>query len=512
MDIRGRSWTVAGGAPPRRTRLIAAVTALVLAVGLGAAACALPGAQAAPSAEQAKPNIVFVLTDDLATNLVQYMPHVQELAKAGTSFSNYTVTDSLCCPSRSSIFTGRFPHNTGIYTNGGDDGGFGTFNGKGEENDTTATSLRHAGYRTGMMGKYLNGYQPGGTVDGQANYVPPGWDEWDVAGNGYPEFDYDLNENHKVVHHGSQPKDYLTDVLSGKASDFITSSATAHSPFFLEVASFAPHAPYTPAPQDASSFPGLKAPQGAAYDTLPSDAPAWLADRTPLTDKEKQKIDTAFRKRVQAVQSVDRMIASIEDTLSKAGVAGNTEIVFSSDNGYHMGEYRLTPGKMTAFDTDVRVPLVVSGPGIPAGRTVAAPVENIDLRPTFAELGKADTPSSVDGNSLVPLLRRQSPPDWRTAALVEHHGPDTTPEDPDFPAANSGNPPSYQALRTADYTYVEYTGGAKEYYDRRTDPSELHNTASKLPAATLTMLHNALQAMSACHGQDACWSAAHQAH
>jgi hypothetical protein len=128
-------------------------------------------------------------------------------------------------------------------------------------------------YRAGMMGKYLNGYLPASNLDGQDNYVPPGWNEWDVAGNGYPEFNYNLNENHKVVHYGDQPKDYLTDVLSGKASDFITSSASAHSPFFLEVATFASHAPYTPAPADANSFPGLTAPRGPAYDTLPTDPP-----------------------------------------------------------------------------------------------------------------------------------------------------------------------------------------------------------------------------------------------
>jgi N-acetylglucosamine-6-sulfatase len=491
-----------------RSRWVAAAAALALVT----TACALPGAQAASNAGHAKPNIVFVLTDDLATNLVQYMPHVQALAKAGTSFNNYTVTDSLCCPSRSSLFSGRFPHDTGIYTNGGNDGGFGTFHARGEEKDTVATSLQQAGYRTGMMGKYLNGYQPASTLDGQADYVPPGWSTWDVAGDGYPEFNYDLNENHKVVHYGSQPKDYLTDVLSGKASDFITSSAAAHSPFFLEVATFAPHAPYTPAPADANSFPGLTAPEGPAYDTLPTDPPSWLTGRAPLTAQEQQNIDTSFRKRVQAMQAVDRMIASIEHTLSTAGVAGDTDIVFSSDNGYHMGEYRLNPGKMTAFDTDVNVPLIVSGPGVPAGRTSSAPVENIDLRPTFADLAGADTPTDIDGHTLAPLLTGDNPADWRTAALIEHHGPDTTPDDPDFPAVNSGNPTSYEALRTAAYTYVEYSDGGTEYYDRRTDPHELHNTVKQLPAATLTALHDDLRTMTACHGQVSCWHAAHLAH
>lgn len=135
-----------------------------------------------------RPNIVFVLTDDQSRNLVRYMPHVLAMKRTGTSFHNYTVTDSLCCPSRSSIFTGNFPHDAGVLTNTGDDGGFHVFHSRGEESKTFATALHGAGYRTAMMGKYLNGYQPAGTVDGQTNYVPPRWDEWDVTGNGYREF------------------------------------------------------------------------------------------------------------------------------------------------------------------------------------------------------------------------------------------------------------------------------------------------------------------------------------
>jgi len=456
--------------------------------------------------------VVFVLTDDLSTNLVQYMPHLLALRRAGTSFSNYTVTDSLCCPSRSSIFSGKFPHDTGVFTNTGADGGFDVFHSRGEENDTFATALQQAGYRTAMMGKYLNGYNPADTLGGSQPYVPPGWNEWDVAGNGYHEFNYDLNQNHRVVHYGTTASDYLTDVVSGKGSAFISASAASHAPFLLEIATFAPHAPYIPAPRDANAFPSLTAPRGPAFDTLPSDPPTWLAARTPLTSTEIGKIDTAFRKRVQAVQAVDRMIAALEATLAKAGVAGSTDIVFSSDNGYHMGEYRLNPGKMTAFDTDVNVPLIAAGPGIPAGRTVADPVQNIDLCPTFEALGGAPTPTAVDGRSLVPLLYGHPDTSWRTAALVEHHGPDTQRTDPDHPGKGSGNPTTYQALRTTTYTYVEYTDGTKEYYNRATDPDELHNIAGRLPAATLMALHADLTAMTGCHGAAACWTAGHLAH
>jgi len=465
-----------------------------------------------PATPVTRPNIVFVLTDDLSMNLLQYMPHVLALQHAGTSFSNYIVTDSLCCPSRSSIFTGNFPHDTHVFTNTGTDGGFNVFHSRGEENSTFATSLQKVGYRTAMMGKYLNGYEPGATLGGSQPYVPPGWNEWDVAGKGYPEFGYDLNQNHQVVSYGHAPTDYLTDVVSGKGSAFISASTAAHAPFLLEIATFAPHTPSTPAPQDANAFPGLLAPRTAAFDTLPSAPPAWLANRRPLTSQETAKIDQAFRKRVQSVQAVDRMIASLEATLARAGVAGNTDIVFSSDNGYHMGEYRLTPGKLTAFDTDINVPLIVAGPGIPAAKVVGEPVQNIDLRPTFDQLSHAATPASIDGHSLIPLLYGPKDANWRTASLVEHHGPDAAAVDPDHPGKHSGNPPTYQALRTTTYTYVEYAGGAREYYNRATDPAELRNTAAQLPPSTLSALHADLAAMTACHGQAACWSAAHLPH
>ena len=493
----------------RRLLLCTAGATAALVAAVAGAHVTLAATRPAAAAAVAPPNIVFVLTDDLSWNLIKYLPQVQKLQTQGMTFNDYVVTDSLCCPSRSSIFSGRFPHDTGVFTNGGNDGGFDYFHGHGEEAHTFATALQAKGYRTAMMGKYLNGYEPANTEGGTLPYVPPGWSEWDVAGNGYPEFNYDLNQNHTVVHYGSQPQDYLTDVLAGKGSTFIANSAAAKKPFLLEVATFAPHAPYTPAPRDAGDFPGLTAPRGPAFNTLPTNAPPWLAGRTPLTAAEKQNIDTSFRKRAQAVQAVDKLIGTLRAALTKAGVAGNTYVVFSSDNGYHMGEYRLNPGKMTAFDTDIRVPLVVAGPGIAAGRSSTSAVANIDLAPTFQQLGGAPTASTVDGHSLLPLLHGGSGANWRTANLVEHHGPDTTAGDPDMPAPNSGNPPSYEAIRTHAYTYVEYVDGSKEYYDHVNDPNELHNIVGTLTPARLAQLHTALTNLENCHSGTACWSAGH---
>src|SRR3989440_213569 len=182
-----------------------ATAALVAALAGAHVTLAATRPTAASAATVAPPNIVFVLTDDLSWNLIKYLPQVQKLQTQGMTFNDYVVTDSLCCPSRSSIFSGRFPHDTGVFTNGGNDGGFDYFHGHGEEAHTFATALQAKGYRTAMMGKYLNGYEPANTEGGTLPYVPPGWSEWDVAGNGYPELNYDLNQNHTVVHYGSRP-------------------------------------------------------------------------------------------------------------------------------------------------------------------------------------------------------------------------------------------------------------------------------------------------------------------
>ena len=458
-----------------------------------------------------RPNIVFVLTDDLSWNLIRYMPHVLAMQRHGESFANYFVTDSLCCPSRASIFTGRFPHNTHITSNGPPYGGFSRFYELGEEQQTFNLALWRTGYETAMMGKYLNGYQPDGREGVPADYVPAGWSDWDVAGDGYPEFDYTLNENGHPTRYGSQPSEYLTDVLARKGLDFIDQASEAHRPFMLELATFSPHAPFVPAPRNENDFPGLEAPRDPAFDAPNTGAPAWLSHFAPLTAQQIEEINEQFRRRAQSVQAVDNMIALIEARLAERGLARNTYIVFSSDNGLHMGQHRLMPGKQTAFDTDIRVPLIVVGPGVPAGRTVGAMSENIDLCPTFERLTGAPVGATVDGRSLVGLLHGQRLREaWRSEVLIEHHGPVLDAGDPDLPTRGAGNPPSYEALRTPASLYVEYTAtGEREYYNLRSDPFELHNLATHLSLAHERRLHRTLMAIAHCRGQGACWRAQH---
>ncbi|MHB8235185.1 MAG: sulfatase family protein [Solirubrobacteraceae bacterium] len=508
---RNASW-------PVRASAVVLLLALVVSSGCGGGSQGTSSNEAAHASRSAprggvgapsgsRPNIVFVLTDDLSSNLVRYMPHVLQMQHDGVSFSNYFVTDSLCCPSRASILSGRFPHDTRVFDNSPPEGGYSVFHRRGEERQTFAVALQHRGYRTALMGKYLNGYKPGAREGGYRPYVPPGWSEWDVAGNGYPEYGYRMNSNGRVHAYGYEAHDYLTDVLARKGLSFIDRSAARRQPFMLELATFAPHAPYTPAPRDAGAFPGLQAPRTPAFNVVGHDEPAWLASFAPLGTEQISQIDAKFRRRAQAVQAVDRMIGQIQARLAADGVARDTYIVFSSDNGLHMGEHRLRPGKLTAFDTDIKVPLLVTGPGVPAGRTIDQLSQNVDLCPSFEQLAGAAIPPSVDGHSLVTLMQGERPAQWRKEILVEHHGRVYRHNDPDLPVSGSGNPPSYEALRSSTALYVEYATGEREYYDLRRDPFELDNLASSLSPGHERQLHRALARIEACHGQRACWRA-----
>ncbi len=337
--------------------------------------------------------------------------------------------------------------------------------------------------------------------------MPPGWTSWNAAGNGYPEYQYDITSGHSWTHYGDRPQDYLTSVLQQRAVSFLHDSAHSSRPFMLELATFAPHFPYTPAPQDVGTFPGIRAPHTPAYDTLPHPAPKWLRKLAPMTPTDQRYVQHWWQLRVESVQAVDRMIGTLERTLAKLGQAHNTVFVFSSDNGYHLGEYRLRSGKQTAFDTDIRVPLVVAGPGIAPGSINTDMAENIDLRPTFEQLGGATTPPGVEGRSLVPLLHGEHAP-WRTYALVEHHYDPRQYADPDKQDIfKSPVPPTYNAIRTRNFIYVRYVDGEREYYDVAKDPYELHNLGPTLPTARRAALDRIMNALIACHDGTQCWAA-----
>ncbi len=448
-----------------------------------------------------KPNILYVLTDDLSWDLVDHMPNVKRLQQQGMTFSNYFVADTLCCPSRASILTGKYPHNTGVLSNDPPTGGYDVFNSRGNEQNTFAVALKNSGYRTALMGKYLNGYEATKKQGSSRTYVPPGWTEWDVTGLGYANYNYDLNSNGTLTHHGWKPGDYLNTVITGKGVDFINRSAEAKQPFLLEMSTFSPHSPATAAPEDTRRFGSLRAPRTPGFNEPDiADKPGWLRGYPALRKKQIAAVDAAFRDRVRAVQSVDRMIGRLLDTLRARGLANDTYVVFNSDNGYHLGQHRLEEGKLTAYDTDIKVPLIVAGPGVKAGATEPRFAQNTDICPTFQDLAGLTPPESADGRSLAPLLRGEPVASWRNTAYIEHLGPRFQADDPDLPTRFGGNPPTYHAVRTQNELYVEYENGDREYYDLTRDPWELANMYPQAPPSRKAELSALVNEYRTCAG------------
>lgn len=464
-----------------------------------------------------RPNIIFILTDDLDMRVFNRMPRLQTLlTEQGTTLANNFVSLSLCCPARTALLRGQYAHNTGIFTNALPGGGFQKVFDTGLERSTVATWLQTAGYRTGLMGKYLNGYP--GTAGN--TYVPPGWDEWDALVGGARYFDYRLNENGRVVRYGTAARDYLTDVLSRKANAFVRQSAAAADgkPFFLYITPYAPHGPATPAPRHDDTFPNAQAPRTPSFNEEDvSDKPLWVQNHPPLTRRQINTMDDLAQRRRQSMRAVEDLVENLIATLAGTGQLANTYIFFSSDNGFHQGQHRLLSGKNTGFEEDLRVPLVVRGPGVPAGQLRDELSVNIDLAPTFAELAGADIPDFVDGRSLVPLLGASASPveGWRQAFLLEHGFPgDSAPsagadEDDDDaevvePAPATTAPrraPVFQGLRTsAPLTYIEYVNGERELYDLSADPNQLRNGYLTADPALLVRLATWLNLLRDCAG------------
>ncbi|GAA2206466.1 sulfatase [Nonomuraea monospora] len=451
----------------------------------------LPAAEPTVAQGDSRPNIVVVLADDLETGTLPLFPNIsRHLVDQGASFDRFFVTNSWCCPSRASILRSQHVHSHGVLTNTAPEGGFDRFHALGLERSTLGTWMRQAGYRTGLMGKFLNHY-PGEAAD--EAYVPPGWDEWDVPVRKlYEEYGYRLNENGVPRDYGWQEEDYLSDVLARKAHDFITGS---RQPFFLYLAPIGPHNPANPAHRHAHAFPLAMAPRTPSFNqTDVSGEPYWLRNRPALAMDAEADVDEHYRRRLRAMLGVDDLVGSVVSALRETGELDDTYIFFTSDNGFHLGTHRLKQGKTTPFEEAIKIPLVVRGPGVAAGSTITHMGATIDLAPTVAELGGATVPAFAEGRSLVPLLRGRPPSEWREHVLVEFTRPANRSSAAQTPV------PAYQALRTGQHTYVRYETGERQLYDLNADPYQLTNLAATADPALVARLDRQLTAMAACSG------------
>jgi N-acetylglucosamine-6-sulfatase len=448
----------------------------------GPIAVQTPGGTATSSVDfVVQPNIVLILTDDQRYDELS-MPSVQSsLIDKGVKFSNGFVVDPLCCPSRATILTGKYSHGTDIYSNVPPHGGFATFTNEGEDRSTIATWLDDAGYYTGFVGKYLNGYSAAKTA-----YVPPGWDQWDALAlaqssggertGGY--YDYYMSVNGTQEYHGSKATDYSTNVLGNDAVRFIQ-DAPPTTPLFLYFAPRAPHGPAVPANSDKNTFQDLQPLRPPNYDEQDvSDKPAYVQALSRLDAGQQATNDALYLHQNQSLLRVDDFVGNIVAALRQSGRLTNTLIVFASDNGLALGEHRWS-GKLVPYEESIRVPIIARYDALSglAGATDTHLVLNLDFAPTFAAAAGVSAPGA-EGVSFLPLLSGEAT-GWRTSFLIEHA---------DFATPQV---PTYCAVRNERYLYVRYATGEEELYDLKTDPYELTNVAG---ATALSAVQSHLQA------------------
>jgi arylsulfatase A-like enzyme len=496
-----------------------------------AAGALTQSAQARPTTadRDGRPNILVVMTDDEAATDVRQMPNVRRLiARRGTSFADAVDSFPLCCPARATFITGQYAHNHGV---GGNFYPYGWYGMKHRKN-ILPRWLQKAGYKTALIGKWLNGY---GALDAHGE-VPAGFDIWrgllDVSA--YDYYNYVMNRNGHLKTWGdakfakglvkfahvevtpnpdglsgvfrqlreefgpppyhywgtSNRKDYSPDVTGGITEDLVRHERKSKKPFFIWWAPAAPHRedvavtlmgrpgpdPRAPKRYIAKSL-RFKLPRPASFNEADfSDKPSNMRDHAPLMSSDQiHQLQLDYQGRMGSLLAVDDHVKKLVRILKKTRQLKNTLIVFVSDNGWLQGQHRITGDKFLPYEESLRVPFIVSGPGIPKHRTIHGQVSNIDFAPTLLDYAKARSKAGrrMDGVSLRRTIRHPSKRPNRAleiealAPLFEQNVP-----------INAWDRP-YKGVRTNRYTYVVYKEtGEQELYDRRKDPRQLRNVAA----------------------------------
>ena len=460
---------------------------------------------------KAAPNIVVIMTDDQTVADLAVMTRTQRLiADTGVTFSNSFVDYPLCCPSRATFLTGQAAHNHGVLGNTPImNGGYEAF--RPNEAETLPVWLQRAGYTTWHFGKYMNGYHRHAT---DSPHVPPGWNHWfgKVHYTAYEFYDYDLNENGTLVRYGCRVSDYETDVILRKASAFIGAQKDKQKPFFMWLAPLAPHAGglggcanYTkalgaqPAERHRGSFASAPFARPHSFnETDVSDKPSFIRNLPSLNAAEIHQAHKGTINRREALLAVDEMVARIVQKLKMVGKYEDTCLIFTSDNGYLAGEHRVADGKEVPYEESIRVPLIISCPGMPAGAKLPHLVNNTDLAATILDLAGAQPAGrSLNGKSLLPIIQDPLTP-WRTALLIQGSVPSRFETVPGLIR--------YHGVRSHDAKYIEYGNGEREFYYLRNHLNETRNHSADPTAypRVKSSLKKALDILRTCAGES-CW-------
>ena len=495
-----------------RLRITHARTCLALAGALLAIASGVIAASEARGASTMA-NVVFILTDDMTSSELAGMPNVQSLIGGqGTTFNSAYVSFPLCCPSRATMLSGQYMHNHGVHGNFPPNGSWFRF--RPHESNDLPVWLQDDGYYNVHIGKYMNGYS---ILDGSLP-VPPGWDEWyGKVSEDALYFDYNLIEKTapsatpRVTFYGDQPADYQTDVFGGRAVDFVQDSAVSRQPFWLNLWFNSPHGPFDPAPRDLFRLSGSPLPKLPGFNEKDiRDKPKWLRRqiKKPLQKKQIKLIDNERRRQQEQLISVDQAVGKLVQALQSKGILDDTYIIFGSDNGFFRGEHRITSGKYLPYDPAARVPLLIRGPGIPAGGVSNELVWNGDIAQTIDQIASGSDNPAADGRSLLPYAENPALRSTRPLLLEGDTGPGGTgaesarasaamaraarvhvagrrgvknlEQEPDAikSAAATDTAPAFRSIRTDRYEYTVYANGQTELYDMKRDPAQLNSLAA----------------------------------
>ncbi len=446
------------------------------------------GVEVSKSVDQ--PNLLMIMTDDQTVEAMRVLTAVNaRIGGEGTTFTNSVTSYPLCCPSRATYYSGQYAHNNGVLWNALPTGGFTRF----EDWDTAfPAALQKAGYHTAHVGKYLNGYGVGNPTE-----IPAGWDDFraliDPSTGRY--FGFSINDNGVIDTYDEDDKTlYQTDVLTDLALEQIDEGEASDAPWLVNVSYLAPHAKFgytlkkyrenpsivrddieqantafniispTPAPRDEGKFADEPLPEKANFgsSTAGQVVPPW---RPEIDAARTEDITRNYQAELESLLAVDEGVNRLLDRLDQLGVADDTLVVFTSDNGYFHGEHREYQGKYYPWEESLAVPLLIRGPGVAKGVEVDSVVANVDLGPTILDVADATQLRQMDGRSLAPLMANPAVA-WDRPILLEGFQP---------PAPFR---PQYQGIRTNRYSYIEYTGGGlqgTELYDLKTDPEQLTN-------------------------------------